>query len=190
MRRFPLVEAALQENPNCRVGLMLRPVVVYTPQGPFGGEELLALVYAGDPTEQYWYGHVCRHPSSGTYAAALVFSEKLVNAETIELLFRRFQYWISCRLFYEPCAVQADGDAFALAATFDDAVDGLVTIIRRFGLDNRCPQEARPGDRTELRLLSLYGVEGERTAQGEVPPVPMAATTQPSLMLVGGRDYG
>ncbi|MCA1972102.1 MAG: hypothetical protein LDL44_04635 [Caenispirillum sp.] len=189
MRRFPLVEAALQENPNCRVGLMLpkHPQVFYIPKGPYGGEELLTLLYAGDPSERYWYGHVCFHPENRCYAAALVWSKHLINGETTNLLFRRFQYWISIRLCYEPCAVQADDDAFFLGATFEDAVGGLVNIIHRFSVRDRWPLEDRAFDRTEYRIFSLYGLRDSRDRDGCFPPIPAEPRT--SLTLVGGWDY-
>ena len=169
------LERAIADNPHCQGGLLTMPRAFAIDRGPSGDAEALALLFAGDSFQGYWYGHVQATPASGHFVAVLVWSKFLVNAGTVPLLFRRFHYWMRVRLQYEPCSVQAEDDAYVEADSFDQAVAGLESIIRRFDLAKRWPAEDGPfaSSPPEMRVLTLYGLEDHRDANGVYPPVSM-----------------
>ncbi|MBK3799955.1 hypothetical protein GAY33_12040 [Azospirillum brasilense] len=124
------VVAAIAANPKCSTGLLSRPAAFEIERGPSGGPELLALLFADERHLGYWYGHVRRHPTdaSGSFVALTAFLKVFVNAPTVPLLFRRFDYWARLRLEYEPCTVQAPYDAFAVAPSYGAAAEALARI--------------------------------------------------------------
>lgn len=169
------LERAIRNNPRCGGGLLVAGRAFAIDRGPSGGPEALALLFADDSFQGYWYGHVLPLPASSRFAALLAWSKCLVNAGTVPLLFRRFHYWMRVRLQYEPCSVQAEDDAYAEAANFQAAVFKLETIIARFDIARRWPAEDGPfaSSPPEMRILDLYGLEDHRNENGAYPPVPM-----------------
>ncbi len=129
------VEEALLASPSCSTGLVVAQRTFGIPVGPSGGPEILAVIHVDDFA--YWYGHVVQHPKKeNTFVALLVWSEKIVNATNVPLLFRRFHYWVKDRLCYEPCTIQHEDDAYAECASVKmAAVDGrsqLTHFFRKF----------------------------------------------------------
>lgn len=179
-----IIEAALSASPACCTGLVMTKRAFAIPVGPSGGAEIVALVHADGFA--YWYGHVMRHPQrDNTFVALLVWSEKMVNAVSVPLLFRRFHYWIRDRLCYQPCTIQQEDDAYAECSSFKMAAICLAGMVRRFHIDLRWPDEegAHAKDPTELRILGIYGLEGAMREDGHYPPEPMAIR----LVSVGNR---
>ena len=170
-----IIEEALLASPACSTGLVVAQRAFGIPVGPSGGPEILAVVHVDDFA--YWYGHVIRHPQkANTFVALLVWSEKMVNATNVPLLFRRFHYWIKDRLCYEPCTVQHQDDAYAECSSFKMAASRLAGIIRQFHIDLRWPDEDGPHaqDPDDLRIINIYGLEGAMREDGTYPPLPMA----------------
>lgn len=169
------IERALTKNPHCGCGLLLKQRAFALEQGPSGRPEALALLFADDSFLGYWYGHVQATPSGDGFVALLVWSRRLVNAVQVPLLFQRFHYWMRVRLEYEPCSVQAEGDAYAEAATLEQAVRDLERMIARFDIVKRWPDEVGPyaSSPLEMRILGIYGMKDHRDANGLYPPVPM-----------------
>lgn len=175
-RAVSRIESALRQNPDCIAGLTIQKCAFGVPRGPSGGPEVLALVYADDPAFGYWYGHVLRHPhDSRRFVALLVWSDRLVNATTVPLLFRRFHYWIKDRLEYQPCAVQNADDAYYEAGSLEEAANALAIMISRFNLEKRCGDDDGPYaiSPPEMRILNIYGIADTQDEQGCYPPVPM-----------------
>lgn len=169
------VEEALLASPGCSAGLVVAQQAFGIPVGPSGSPEILAIVHVDDFA--YWYGHVMRHPQKEkTYVALLVWSEKMVNATNVPLLFRRFHYWVKDRLCYEPCTVQHEDDAYAECGSLKMAAFNLAGMIRRFHIDLRWPDENGPqaNDPVEMRILGIYGLKGAMREDGTYPPLPIA----------------
>ena len=169
------VEEALLASHTCSTGLVVAQQVFGIPVGPSGGPELLAIIHVDDFA--YWYGHVMQHPQKeNTFVALLVWSEKMVNATNVPLLFRRFHYWVKDCLCYEPCTVQHEDDAYAECGSLKMAAFNLAGMIRRFHIDLRWPDENGPhaNDPVEMRILGIYGLKGAMREDGTYPPLPMA----------------
>lgn len=169
------VQAALSVSSACCTGLAVTKTAFGTPRGPSGGPEIVALLHVS--VNSYWYGHVMRHPRmDDTFVALLVWSNKLVNAPNVPLFFRRFHYWIKDRLCYQPCAVQNDGDAYAECSSLEAASFALASMIQRFHIDLRWPDEDGPHakDPDEMRIFGIYGLEGAMREDGSYPPIPIA----------------
>lgn len=174
-----LLEKALKSNPKCETGLLIHQRVFGIAKGPSGSSELLALVYADDPSFGYWYGHILTHPSKPTlFASMIVWSEKLVNAPTIPLQFARFHYWIKDRLNYEPCSFQNEGDVYAESSSIIASANKLATMITVFDLEKRRGYEDGPYGESlvDYRILNIYGMKGRFDKDGfwEGPPMPTA----------------
>ena len=150
--------AAIKANPDCTAGQFGRNAVFETGCGPSGDPELLALLRA-DGAGGYWYGHIRRNPTAIGYVALLVNMEVFVNAPSIPLLFDRFDYWACKRARYEPCIVQAPGDAYAEADTYEAAVAALARIVSRFDLAVCDPPEEAYSRALslELRIVNILG---------------------------------
>jgi hypothetical protein len=170
------LEKALNLNKNCAGGLLANTRVFETPHGPSGGPEILALIYADDLFgKSFWYGHVVRHPHKpGVFVALLAWTTRFVNAQTITLLFRRLDHWTRLALEYQPCTVQSEGDAYAECPSFEEAVGALEIIISRFEWDKRSGYEGseHQHDRTEMRIVDIYGVSDVRDLNGVSSAVP------------------
>jgi hypothetical protein len=173
-------------NVGCDGGLFVGTRAFAIERGPSGDREMLALLHADDSSGGYWYGHVLRGSPDGRFVALIVWCELLVNAGDVPLLFQRFHYWMRIRLEYEPCSIQSHDDAYAEAPTFDQAVVRLETMIARFDVDKRGPDENGPyaSSPPELRIIGVYGLEDHKDADGRYPPVP----TRTPLRLVGDRQ--
>lgn len=169
------VEAALNRNPNCTTGLVTQKRVFAVPRGPSGGAEILTLIYADDSFFGYWYGHIVQHPEDANmFVSLIVWSDKLVNAQNVPLLFKRFHYWIKDRLEYHPCAVQNSDDAYQESRSIDNAASNLARMITRFDLDKRRGDEygLYSNSPPELRILNVYGLNEARDERGYYPPFP------------------
>lgn len=136
-------------------------------------------MYANDSFFGYWYGHIIRHPDNAAlFVSLIVWSDKLVNAQNIPLLFKRFRYWIIDRLEYHPCAVQEVDDAYQESYSIGQAGDHLARMIARFDLDKRTGNEfgSYAESPAELRILQIYGITDPRDADGCYPSFPFATS--------------
>ena len=179
----PMVQRALTENPQCEAGLMHQNRVLTTQRGPSGGPELLALVHADSRyADQYWYAHIKRRHDAQGYFSLLVSCEKLVNATSSDLLFRRYHHWTEVDPKILPTVVQRSDDAFMETSCLVDAAFALVEIISRFDLQKRSGWEGsgHEHDEADLRILCAYNVFDIISAE-ETPPLPPIA---PKLALV------
>ncbi|MDP1774690.1 MAG: hypothetical protein Q8L15_20680 [Methylobacter sp.] len=170
------VEAALDSNPECAAGLITQKKVFGVPRGPSGEAEILALLYADDSYFGYWYGHIVRHPQNAAmFVSMIVWSDKLVNAQTVPLLFRRFHYWIKDRLEYHSCVVQNSDDAYQESSSIEKAASNLARMVTRFDLDKRSGDEDGPyaNSPPELRIMNVYGLTDTRDECGCYPAFPM-----------------
>jgi len=170
------IHAALD---SCRLGLgwMLARRVAFSVRGPSGAPELLALIFADDPSQGYWYGHIVRHPvRRALFVSAIVWTDVFIDAGEPQLVLNRFHYWTSVRLRYQPCTAQQPDDTYAEAATFDQASRNLALMVRRFDLRLRgssMPSGAGPANGVlECRLLEVYGLEGGADQNGQYPEPP------------------
>lgn len=170
------IENALSQNEKCTGGLMAATRVFGIPLGASGAPEVLTLIYAdGVFANSFWYGHVVQHPmKSGVFVALLTWTNRFVNAQTVPLLFKRFDHWTRVALEYHPCTVQSEDDAYAECASFDEAVGALETMISRFDHDMRSGYEGSeyascPSD---LRIIDIYGVSNLRDPNGVLPAIP------------------
>lgn len=171
------LEQALEANPRCGSGLLVGRFAFHVARGPSGGEEALVLIHADDVGRRYWYGHALKHPSAEGFVAVLVWTTALIDAGSVPLLFRRFDYWIRMRGEYEPCTIQSTDDAFCRTRTFDEAIEGLARIIARFDLEKRWPDDDGPTvGRIDFRVIDIYGMEDHTDEDGFPPPVPMPPT--------------
>jgi hypothetical protein len=155
---------------------VIRQSVISTPCGPSGAPEILALIYADDPSYGYFYGHIITHPNKpSTIATAIVWSNKLVNATHVQLQFARFHYWIKDRLEYEPCSSQRDGDVYAESDNFIGAAHNLISMIDEFELERRYAYEGSPYHESlvDMRVIDLYGMTGKFDKNGAYDPPPM-----------------
>lgn len=171
-----IVKSSLSASLGSADGLFVQKNTFGTHQGPSGGPEVLALIFADDPVFGYWYGHVLQHPKRrATYVAAIVWTKKLVEAPSVPLLFARFHYWIKDRLEYEPCSTQLNGDVYCEAANLPAAASCLARMIREFELGKRAGSEgtAFESSPVDLRVLDIYGSEGAFDENGGWGPPPM-----------------
>lgn len=191
-----LLRRELSRNPYTVPCLLFRERVLVTDHGPMSHEndrELLALLDGGIRSAAFWYGHVLKCPpedseSDPIWVALVVSSERFVDAPTVDLVFKRFQYAMRIRADYEPAVIQNDEDAFAMRATFDDACLALAEMIRRFdqklrevaviydppdyyGQDDLAIDYHSPG-RDDLRCINIYGLNCCKDKNGAFPPMP------------------
>ncbi len=189
------IETAITENPLCSAGLFAQSKSFAIERGPFGGAELLALIYADDLTTEYWYGHLLWSKEAGCYVSLLIGSKILINAKTVPLLFLRFHYWMVVRNEYSPCYIQNDDDVFAAVPHFNLAVSKLEIMISKFDLEKRNADEFGPfGDsQMDNRVIGVYGLNALALGKGDnysFPPVPTEinyrplSSTEPILRLV------
>lgn len=135
---------ALRSNPHTSwTGILSTNKVVETDSGYLSfnrDRELIALV-SDDPRGGYNYGHVLRvnpdthsdGPSDGAlWAALIIVANQRIEANTADLLFRRYRYWIQSRGKYTPCYAQDRDDVFVLTDSYGEAVLALAEMIRRF----------------------------------------------------------
>jgi hypothetical protein len=170
------IEAALARSKGCVAGLAAQRRAFSVDVGPSGGPEILATIFVDDPFFGFWYGHIQRHPRRPLFVSQIVWTDRLINAQTVPLLFRRFHYWIKDRLEYQPCAVQSAGDAYAESDSLEAAADALILMIERFDIDRRTGFEGTgfEDSRPEIRITEVYGLMGAMGQDGSFPPVPMA----------------
>lgn len=135
-----MVKNAINANPACETGLLCNCSVLYTPSGPSGSSEFLALLHVGerncgDWQGEYWYAYI-GHPAgrADIFVSLLVWATLYINARSKDLLFERFHYWMRQGKFH-PCTVTRRDEAYAEAASFDDAVIFLAEMIK--GFDSR-----------------------------------------------------
>ena len=172
------IETALSENPQCMAGLFTQNRVFAIPENSVGGSEVLALLYADDSFFGYWYGHIIRHPDNASlFVSLIVWSDKLVNAQNVPLLFKRYRYWIIDRLEYHECAVQDADDAYQESYSIEQAASNLAEMIARFDLDKRTGNEFGPYAESpaELRILQIYKMKDVIDKKGFYPRFPMSA---------------
>lgn len=174
-----LIEKALKSNPKCETGLLIHQRVFGIAKGPSGSSELLAMVYADDPSFGYWYGHILVHPSqSSFFLSTIVRSQILVNASTVPLQFARFHYWLKDRLKYEPCSFQHEEDVYAESDSMFAAAHKLAAMIAVFDVKKRngCPDGPYADSPIDYRILDVYGIKGAFDDDGcwEGPPMPTA----------------
>jgi hypothetical protein len=170
------VESALAGNPNCTAGLFTMNRVVGIQKGPSGGEEILALLYADDPWFGYWYGHILRHPKNReVFVSLLVWSDKLPNAPTVPLFFRRFHYWVIERGAVHPCTIQNRDDAYQESPSLGGAAANLAKIISWFEFEKRRGYEDSPyaDDPAEMRTLNAYSGGWNWDPKSDAPIFPM-----------------
>ena len=135
---------ALRDNPHTSwTGILSTRKVVEARNGylSFNGDrELIALV-SDDPKGGYNYGHVLRvnpeylareSSQEPVWAALILYAHVRVEANTVDLLFRRYRYWIQSQGKYTPCHAQESDDVFALTDSYGEAVMALAEMIRRF----------------------------------------------------------
>lgn len=154
-----LIEMAIAANPRCQMGLMLRPRAFYWEKD---SPELLTMLFADDPSLQYFYGHVLAHPKKPDYfVAVLTWSEKFINAQSIPSYFAQYHAWVKERGYYEPCSTQTPEDAYGESESFLGAVLLLKKMIDRFDVETRFVQEGSPYEAvtlTDFRILNIYGI--------------------------------
>jgi hypothetical protein len=170
------IEAALSSNPHCTAGLFTQNRVFAIPENSANGAEVLALLYADDSFFGYWYGHIIRHPENpALFVSLIVWSEKLVNAQNVPLLFKRYRYWIIDCLEYDECAVQDADDAYQESCSIEMAARNLAEMIARFDLDKRTGNEfgLYADSPPELRILQIYRMKDVIDKNGFYPRFPM-----------------
>lgn len=170
------IENSLARNAHCSAGLIAQNLVFGIQHGPSGGPEILAVIYADDSFFGYWYGHILRHPEKPkVFVSLIVWSNKLVNASNVPLLFRRFHYWIKDRLEYHPCAVQSFDDAYQESSSLQGATECLAQMIKQFSLDKRQGFEGSDYESSppEMRIINIYGLVDTQDANGRYPAIPM-----------------
>lgn len=133
----------------------------------------------------FWYGHIQRHPRRPLFVSQIVWTDRLINAQTVPLLFRRFHYWIKDRLEYQPCAVQSAGDAYAESDSLEAAADALILMIERFDIDRRTGFEGTgfEDSRPEIRITEVYGLMGPWGRMGRFRRCRWRGTTSERLDL-------
>lgn len=166
-----MIEDAIKTNPACEIGIMNNCSAFYTPSGPSGQSELLALLYAGERSGggwqgEYWYGYIgCPMGRADICVALLAWATLYINAPSNDLLFERFHYWMRQGKFH-PCTVTRCDEAYAEAATFDEAVILLAAMIkgfdsRRLGAGGNTIPEANEFPETRIFNVFTYISEGK-----------------------------
>ncbi|MGO0792315.1 hypothetical protein ACTOWA_20830 [Herbaspirillum seropedicae] len=151
----------VEEESNCNAGIAAQRFVVGMEIAPSGGPELLVTVHVDDPFWGFWYGHILQHPQkTDTFVALIVWTDKFINAPRVPLLFQRFHYWIRERLSYQPCAVQAENDAYEECSSLKRAVFALERMIRCFDIRKRAAYEGTGFENCpfEGRIVEIYGL--------------------------------
>ncbi len=137
-----LVEKAIANNPECKLGILHQFGYAYTNHGECSDcdqPELIVLMTPqhGD-SQNTWYGHVlCREMEEGELAwiAVLVRSTaQYIDDYTVQGVFRCFKSFIEEGGQWEPPFAQLDDDIKSMHDTFDEAVIALADKINRFEL--------------------------------------------------------
>ena len=96
-----LIEEAITANPHCQMGLMLKPCAFYLEKD---SPQLLTMIFADDPSLQYFYGHVLAHPDKpDCFVALIAWSEKFINAQSVPGYFSQYHAWVKVRGYYGFC---------------------------------------------------------------------------------------
>lgn len=172
----PMVERALVANAQCEVGLLHQRRVFSTQHGPSNGPELLALVHADSRyADKYWYAHIKRRPDAQGYFSLLVSCEKLVNAASAKLLFRRYHHWTEVDPRILPTVIQRGDDAFVETNCLIEAAFALVQIISRFDVQKRSGWEGSgyEDDEADHRILGAYNIFDTLSAEENAPLPPI-----------------
>jgi len=169
---IPSLQAALRDNTRCQRGLLADQRMVLLHQGINSyhqDKELLVLISdQGD----WWYGYVLRtgpvfpfDPTHGEWLALLVQSGVPIDGYTPEAVFRCAQKAWFRLLEYQPYFIQQPEDGMVQCHTFDQAVQALGTIIRRFDITKRIAWEwddqgnlLDPPGKLDRRCESLFGL--------------------------------
>jgi len=165
---FKPLESALQDNPNCRLGIMARERMAFAEKGVNSFQqdrELLVLI----SDTGWWYGYIVRvdpdmlaYRDRGEWVAMLVKSTLCVEGETAQEIFGRIShYWYLFgwyEHYYTPERHPEEGLAQYLS--FDDAVQATIRIIERFNYQYRMHSEPGNGLRQDLRSLNFFASVG------------------------------
>lgn len=95
-------------------------------------EEFLALVFADEPSLGYYYAHIRKHPKKSGFVSYLVYTDKFITAQNVELWFKRFNYWIFTRLEFEPVTNDVVQYAYAETNSINDAMCELEKMVSQF----------------------------------------------------------
>lgn len=171
------IETSLASNRNCGTGILSPKRVFGIEKQISGNVEVLAYIYIDDPSFNYWYGYVAKHPNKlGKFVSLIIRSEILINASSISLLFERFHYWMAERLSYQPCAIQNQDDAYSESVSLAEATNQLVHMIEKFDLEKRMGWEDTAYEKSpvELRILDIFGIQNSSSStEQQYPMLPM-----------------
>ncbi|MGK7345011.1 MAG: hypothetical protein ACNS63_04305 [Candidatus Nitrospinota bacterium M3_3B_026] len=175
------VLAAIRKNRELVQGILARRRVVTTEKGVLsrnGDRELFALLRR-EGTDGWWYGHVLRvyMDKEPQWAALIVNAMVEIDAPDEKTLFERVRYWLEGQLEYHPVRAQREDDTCAFRHSFEEAVEALVEMIRRFRINLREPGEKEdlgyePEGQCDLRPWAVYGLDCNTNEDGVRPPIP------------------
>ncbi len=167
---FKPLESALQDNSNCRLGIMARTRMAFAEKGVNSFQqdrELLVLI----SDRGWWYAHLLRidpanlkRKECGEWVAVLVNSRCRVDGLMPEDVFRSATYnWYDCQ-HYDEYFLQDPEDGFAQRHSFEEALLALCTIIERFDHNLRDYHELdpegrfiRPSGFADIPCMGIYG---------------------------------
>lgn len=157
----------LTSQPTTAAGIMTTRRVAWIPEGPSGDQELLALVFADDPSLRCWYGYAGRHPGRRGYVALLVDSHVFIDGKDASLVMQRFHFWIAQLGKFTPATIQQPDDAYAETVTWQGALDSLTEIVRRFDIRLRTglPDHHADDRPIEMRIHDLFPVLSDPTVE-------------------------